>query len=129
AWFLQSGPVLLLPRLVGGRHYQSPVSQSGEMERTAKIVSGNRGSRRRLRKRRRTSSIRRAQPTSLEASGCQRRTAAAFLAGDHGGLSEGLKRGKCRNVCLERKLQEGLGLADGISPRPISLVAGRRIRV
>ena len=66
---------------------------------------------RRLRQCRCRRAIRCAQSAGAEAAGRGRHAAAAVLAGDHGGLPEGVERGQRRDLGGQCRLQEGLGLA------------------
>ena len=92
ARLLQGREVLLLSRLVGRRHDQSPADQSGQVERVAEVVSSHRHCGRRFRQcrrdRRRYDARNPQALKRLVANGVQLRP---FSAADHGSLSEGVE--------------------------------------
>ena len=80
--------------------------------------------------RRATGALRRPQPGGAQAPGCQRHAASSVLAGDHGGLPEGLQRSERRDLGDQCRLQEGATTRMNRLPRRrLSVVAGRRIRL
>ena len=73
----------------------------GQVERTAEELQGDRRGGLRLRQRRRTGPLRRAQPAGAQAAGRRRHAIAAVQPGDHGSLFEGVKRSERGRVGKE----------------------------
>ena len=96
----------------------------GQVERFAEVLQGDRRSGGRLRQRRRTGPLRRAQPAGAQASGRRRHATAAVQPADHGSLPEGLERSERGRVGEESELQESAGF-DRRVPATTKICGGR----
>src|SRR5262245_15227728 len=102
--------LLLLSRLVGGRHRQPLHDQFGEMERASEKLSGDLHCRRWFHQHSANRQVRYPKSRSIEATRRGGHASASILAGHHGGLPEGITRGERGNVGDQPGLQEGMEL-------------------
>ena len=122
--FNKVAPLLLLSRLVGGRHRATLPDQSGEVERAAEELSGDRHGRGRAGQCRGNRALRRPQSGRDEAPARRRHPAARVPAAGDGRVPEGVERGQCRDLGDQSGLQEGPGTRCRLSATT-SICGGR----